>query len=77
MAEWLGSGLQNRVQRFDSARNLTNPFLSETGFLFSAGIEHVFADQHQQQGKRTAQEDAYQGIREFADAEDLQEEKVK
>ena len=24
MAEWLGSGLQNRVQRFESARNLPN-----------------------------------------------------
>ena len=25
MAEWLGNGLQNRVQRFESARYLKNP----------------------------------------------------
>ena len=25
LAEWLGNGLQNRVQWFDSARHLTKP----------------------------------------------------
>ncbi len=24
LAEWLGTGLQNRLRQFDSARNLTN-----------------------------------------------------
>ena len=40
MAEWLGNGLQNRVQQFDSAWYLkptTNPFrnLSGRGFLLN------------------------------------------
>ena len=33
MAEWLGSGLQNRVQQFDSAWYLQNPVLYEAGFF--------------------------------------------
>ena len=28
VAEWLGSGLQNRVQRFESARDLQNKALA-------------------------------------------------
>ncbi len=39
VAEWLGSGLQNRVQRFESARDLTiiskalfNNYLNEASF---------------------------------------------
>lgn len=37
MAEWLGSGLQNRLQRFESARDLTKSSfrqMSEGAFLF-------------------------------------------
>ena len=36
MAEWLGRGLQNLVQRFESASDLTNPFYTTVwrGFLF-------------------------------------------
>ena len=36
MAEWLGRGLQNLVQRFESASDLTNPFCTTVrrGFLF-------------------------------------------
>ena len=34
VAEWLGSGLQNRVQRFDSARNLPKPVSPRSGFFY-------------------------------------------
>ena len=36
MAEWLGRGLQNLVQRFESASDLESPFYTTVwrGFLF-------------------------------------------
>ena len=37
MAEWLGNGLQNRVQQFDSAwylQQTINPFPTHTGRVF-------------------------------------------
>ena len=36
MAEWLGRGLQNLVQRFESASDLKSPFYTTVwrGFLF-------------------------------------------
>ena len=39
LAEWLGTGLQNRLQQFDSARNLKKPpaLRSVGGFLFPGG----------------------------------------
>ena len=38
MAEWLGTGLQNRLQQFDSARNLLrNPESLARGFVVSGG----------------------------------------
>lgn len=33
MAEWLGNGLQNRVQRFESARDLQKPQSKDWGFF--------------------------------------------
>ena len=33
LAEWLGAGLQNRLQQFESARNLSKPDL-KSGFSF-------------------------------------------
>ena len=41
LAEWLGSGLQNRVRRFDSARNL-NLKESNNGSLFLYGIKFYY-----------------------------------
>ncbi len=42
MAEWLGNGLQNRVQRFESAWYLkTSPLYRFTEGLFFSGVEFV------------------------------------
>ena len=38
VAEWLGSGLQNRVQRFESARDLTKTPDCQVFFLFCLEI---------------------------------------
>lgn len=34
MAEWLGNGLQNRVQQFESAWDLTKTHPQKVSFLF-------------------------------------------
>ena len=34
VAEWLGSGLQNHLQRFESARDLRSSFISKEMKLF-------------------------------------------
>lgn len=38
LAEWLGTGLQNRLQQFDSARYLTKSRLYQTGFFGVSGF---------------------------------------
>jgi hypothetical protein len=41
VAEWLGRGLQNLLQRFESARNLRKPVLLRAGFFVS--ISRLFS----------------------------------
>ena len=36
LAEWLGTGLQNRLRRFESARNLKSLILTNGVFLFTS-----------------------------------------
>ena len=44
LAEWLGTGLQNRLRRFESARNLTNRnetvFKRQPHFLFVVALQY-------------------------------------
>ena len=37
LAEWLGTGLQNRLQQFDSARNLKTFYTAKCGRFFISG----------------------------------------
>ena len=44
LAEWLGTGLQNRLQQFESARNLekkTESYLNQSFFVVSILIEFI------------------------------------
>ena len=42
LAEWLGTGLQNRLQQFDSARNLKNDarFGGHCCFIYTAKLQY-------------------------------------
>ena len=77
VAEWLGSGLQNRIQRFDSARNLSvkPASVKAAGFLFTTRQEQVFRYQDQQEGKQAAEDDAKQGSEKLIQSEYFKEEK--
>ena len=77
MAEWLGSGLQNRIQRFDSARNLSvkPASVKAAGFLFSPRKDQVFRYQDQQEGKQATEDDAKQGPEKLIQSEHFKEEK--
>ena len=45
LAEWLGTGLQNRLQQFDSARNLNrDPLFS--GSLFMLRLVFFYISRH-------------------------------
>ena len=47
LAEWLGSGLQNRVRRFESARDLKKSLYKRNfykGFLFFRVLKFPFSD---------------------------------
>jgi hypothetical protein len=44
LTEWPGSGLQNRVRRFESATDLRNPVSLNLGFLFSPLIYLIYTD---------------------------------
>ena len=48
MAEWLGNGLQNRAQQFDSAWNLHSSDFSKAGaiFLYILSGRAFFCDFH-------------------------------
>ena len=42
MAEWLGSGLQHHLQRFESARHLKSSFVSHEGFFYTFFLRKHF-----------------------------------
>ena len=75
LAEWLGSGLQNRPQRFDSARNLFTRFFPERVFLFASGIQQILTDQYQHHGEGAAQQYPDKGCYKLAEPENFQVEK--
>ena len=42
LAEWLGTGLQNRLRRFESARNLKSLILTNGAFFLFTSISITY-----------------------------------